>query len=245
MTKTATQEPDPIAVAIKGFAERVQTKYAAGVSLEEAFAHEERERLEKQKADRIAQAMAHVPEQFRSEIPLHPIVSEWLEEFCHGGLSDSARHSLGLFGRPGCGKTHTVWEIVKKAISIGAYDYRSYTASALFRELQPRDRDQSPPRDTLDDLTTTDLLIVDDLGAHRMTDWREETLFEIIDGRYRNRRPTVFTSNVPAKKISLPRAEGGAGLGDRIASRLAGTCRVVAFPPIDHRTGIDYSEGGQ
>ena len=45
--------------------------------------------------------------------------------------------------------------------------------------------------------------MLDDLGAERLTDWVEETMSLIVNTRYNERRPTIFTSNyedIPAKK---------------------------------------------
>jgi DNA replication protein DnaC len=42
-----------------------------------------------------------------------------------------------------------------------------------------------------------DLLILDDLGAEKLSDWTLEQLYRLIDARVRNRRRTVITTNLP------------------------------------------------
>jgi primosomal protein DnaI len=53
-----------------------------------------------------------------------------------------------------------------------------------------------------------DFLIIDDIGSTGLREWREEVLFEIINFRYENMKPTVFTSNFTIsefKKLYHPR----------------------------------------
>lgn len=48
----------------------------------------------------------------------------------------------------------------------------------------------------LHEFADDDLLVIDDIGSSGYTDWREEIMMELIDFRYRNSKPTVFTSNL-------------------------------------------------
>lgn len=70
------------------------------------------------------------------------------------------------------------------------------------------------------------LLVLDDLGAHRSTEWAEERLFALIDWRYREGQPLIITSNVPPKELA-----------PRVRSRLSDTavCEVVLFAGPDRR----------
>ena len=45
------------------------------------------------------------------------------------------------------------------------------------------------------------LLVLDDFGAHKATEWAGETLYRIIDDRYENNAPTIITANVPLDAI--------------------------------------------
>ncbi len=51
-------------------------------------------------------------------------------------------------------------------------------------------------RDQLKNLTDDHFLIIDDLGSSGYTDWRRDTIFDLIDIRYESTLPTVFTSNL-------------------------------------------------
>lgn len=59
---------------------------------------------------------------------------------------------------------------------------------------------------------TTDLLILDDLGTENTTPWAREKLFQIVNHRYMERLPTVFTTNVDLDSLD-----------GRIRSRLCDT----------------------
>lgn len=58
-----------------------------------------------------------------------------------------------------------------------------------------------------------DLVVLDDIGAERVTEWVEERLYAIIDVRYRMQRATILTSNLKEKELED-------SLGERIVSRI-------------------------
>lgn len=73
-----------------------------------------------------------------------------------------------------------------------------------------------------------DLLVLDDLGVEKTSDWSFQTLYLIIDSRYRSQKSTIITSN-----LDLPAIRNK--LTDRIASRIAGMCGVVKLSGSDRR----------
>lgn len=70
-------------------------------------------------------------------------------------------------------------------------------------------------------LRTADLLIIDDLGVEKATEWVQATLYSIIDYRY-GRKDTVFTSNLTGKEMA-------ARLGSALASRICGSREAVVI----------------
>lgn len=68
--------------------------------------------------------------------------------------------------------------------------------------------------------TRHELLVLDDVGAHKPTEWSEETLFRVVDGRYREAKSTIYTSNFSLEDL-LPR------VGERVVDRIAEVSRVV------------------
>jgi hypothetical protein len=77
------------------------------------------------------------------------------------------------------------------------------------------------------------LLILDDLGTEKLTDWAAEKLDTLIDHRYIKGLPLVVTTNVPAAQLS-PR------IASRLQDRRLG--RVVTLSGPDYR--ISGTEGG-
>lgn len=67
-----------------------------------------------------------------------------------------------------------------------------------------------------------DLLVIDDLGAMRNTEWQIQIVYEIIDARYASEKPTIVTSNMTFKEI-------GEVFHERIRSRLEARENKVIF----------------
>lgn len=72
------------------------------------------------------------------------------------------------------------------------------------------------------------LLVLDDLGAQRITEWGEERLYVLLNRRYDDLLPLVVTSNLAPDRL-------GDAVGERIASRIMGMCAKVHVEGPDHR----------
>ncbi|SQB14156.1 phage DNA replication protein (predicted replicative helicase loader) [Enterocloster clostridioformis] len=66
-----------------------------------------------------------------------------------------------------------------------------------------------------------DLLIIDDLGVERSTDYAMEQMFFVIDSRYHSRRPMIITTNLKLSELKKPPALAHARIYDRILERCA------------------------
>lgn len=64
-----------------------------------------------------------------------------------------------------------------------------------------------------------DLLIIDDLGVERSTDYVMEQMFFVIDSRYRSRRPMIITTNLKLSELKNPPDLAHARIYDRILER--------------------------
>lgn len=129
---------------------------------------------------------------------------------------DYRRENVYLWSSgPGTGKSHLAVVAARRWIEAGVKG-RVVKPNEIFAELRAcfdddaRERD----RDVLARLVDLPVLVVDDLGVSKDTEWNLAILYELLDGRYW-RRPAglVVTSN-----LSL--AQVGARWGERIASRL-------------------------
>jgi len=72
------------------------------------------------------------------------------------------------------------------------------------------------------------ILIVDDLGAEKFTDWSIENLYRLVNYRYENMLTTVFISNLSLKELSQR-------VGDRIVSRIIEMCHLFKVEGKDRR----------
>ena len=70
-----------------------------------------------------------------------------------------------------------------------------------------------------------DLLIIDDLGVERSTEYAMEQMFFIIDSRYRSRRPMIVTTNLTLDSLQNPLDTAHA----RIYDRLLEMCAPILF----------------
>ena len=73
----------------------------------------------------------------------------------------------------------------------------------------------------LDSLRDYDLLIIDDLGAERNTEYALEQMFSIIDSRYRCNKPLIVTTNLMLDELKHPPDLAHARIYDRILERCA------------------------
>lgn len=78
------------------------------------------------------------------------------------------------------------------------------------------------------DVSRCPLLIIDDLGAAKASEWVEEVTYRLINRRYNHMLPTLITTNLAIKDLR-------AHLGDRVTSRLAQMTTRVEFEPVDRR----------
>ena len=64
------------------------------------------------------------------------------------------------------------------------------------------------------------MLIIDDLGMESQTKWVNDTVYDIINYRYNDKKKTIYTSNVSLKDMDYD---------DRIVSRIAGDTMQIAW----------------
>ena len=144
-----------------------------------------------------------------------------------------AGKGLWLMGDTGTGKT-TLAMLVSKAALAEGHAVAIYSLPKLLARIR-RTYDAAPGQDSylalFEQLTSVDLLHIDDLGAEKRSDWVLEQLYAIVDERYAANRSIVVTTN-------LKLAELEEQIGERTVSRLVEMCETLVLYGEDQRYRI-------
>lgn len=174
----------------------------------------------------ISNFEARVPRRYATARP-DAIATAWATA---ATASPDETRSLLVVGPTGTGKTHYAYSVLRALAEVGGTTkWAAYTAADLYARLRPRTgRDSEAEFETIADAT---VLFVDDLGAAKLTEWTEEVTYRLINHRYEECLPGLFTSNVPPAQLRDV-------LGERIASRLTEMCERVVLKGDDRRKGM-------
>lgn len=145
----------------------------------------------------------------------------------------------GLFfeGLPGVGKTHLAVAVLRHIVSARGAHALFYDTRDLLRIIRSTYDPVARTTETevLRPVMTCDLLVLDDLGAEKTTEWVEETLNLIVNTRYNERRTTVFTSNYEDRPDDTDPNALLCRIGFRMRSRLHEMCDFVDLDGADYR----------
>ena len=168
-------------------------------------------------------------------------VKNYVREF-----PNESRPGLLLIGEPGTGKTHLAVAALRKIIEKG-FECLFTDYQALLDRIRSgydpgsNSADKEAYRVALD----AEVLLLDDLGAHRVTDWVEDTVTSIVTSRCNNRKALIATTNLPdgdagsslMEKSALGKPEYRVTLSERIGprarSRLFEMCTVIRMPLVE------------
>lgn len=170
-------------------------------------------------------------------------------KFVEGYPLETAGTGLLLTGSIGVGKTHLAVGILQALVSErGAtglfYDYRD-----LLKQVQHSYNRQvsATELEILAPVFEAEVLVLDELGASKPTDWVWDTVAHILNTRYNDRRTTIITTNYanlpplggdPGTRASMREETLGDRIGERMRSRLQEMCVVVEMHGEDFRQKV-------
>ena len=184
--------------------------------------------------DRGQRSWDRIPAHYRDAVLDQPQVADWVRTLVQSALTSGSLvprvmtgPSLLLLGGTGTGKTHVAYAAIRALTASGVgCPWDAVTAADLYARLRPRHR--IDPEAEFEKYLKVGLLVLDDLGAAKGSEWNEEINYRLINHRYENELPTLITSNVPPKDLA-------GAMGERVASRLREMAKRVVLRGEDRR----------
>lgn len=184
--------------------------------------------LEARERDAMAELFAEWAEDFASKLPLRfrdctlesyvPDSPDRAEArlWCDGYLKcfDRSRPGVFITGPVGCGKTHLAVGVARELAKKGLRA-RFLNTQAYLEKLRTSYGGNVSCPDPRRISETCDVLVLDDIGVEKPSEWVREQLFSLIDGAYGNRLVVLATSNHDYAELGKPDV-----LGERTVSRL-------------------------
>jgi DNA replication protein DnaC len=157
-------------------------------------------------------------------------------------------------GPSGVGKTHLAVAALRQLMARG-HQVRFYDYRELLKEIQNSYNADDPSSESsvMRPVLDAEILLLDDIGAGKPSDWVMETVGHILNKRYNEKRVTLLTTNYldgadsPQAALQMPSGQPVASvrestltdrLGKRVRSRLYEMCRTVEIVSPDFRQEI-------
>lgn len=143
---------------------------------------------------------------------------------------------LCLIGPHGIGKTHLAVAALRAALARGCHGI-FYEVSDLLRLIRSTYNPVTKTAETeiLQPILTAQLLVLDDVGKEKTSEWVEETMTFIVNSRYNYRLTTIFTSNYEDNPDIEAIDSLRVRVGSRMYSRMHEMCDFVEFGGADYR----------
>lgn len=162
-----------------------------------------------------------LPESKEIFIQAAKAVKYWIEN-----IQQMQEQGIGLYiysNTKGSGKTRLVCSMANEMIEKHQKSVKFTTSLKILDEIKSTwgERGKNAENKLISDLTYADILIIDDFGAESVKDWIIEKFYGIINGRYVDKKTTIFTSNYPISRLKYD---------DRITNRILERSLEIPFP---------------
>ena len=144
---------------------------------------------------------------------------------------------LCLIGPPGIGKTHIAVSVLRAVVVEKGARGLFYDVRDLLRIIRSTYNPvvRTAEMDVLRPVMEAELLVLDDLGAEKPSEWVEETMNLIVNTRYNEGRPTIFTTNYEDSPDETQLDSLRVRVGFRMHSRLHEMCEFLEYDGGDFR----------
>ena len=165
---------------------------------------------------------------FNNDDRKNPKISDAMKNYVKN-FSDFKKEGKGLllYGNVGTGKTYLA-ACVANALIDADYCVKMSNFKELTSKIQGID---SNFQEVVDSLNRYTLLIIDDLGAERKSEYMQEMVWNVIDARYRSGLPMIITTNLTAEELKKPQDISYSRIYDRILER----CFPIEVPGVSRR----------
>ena len=152
----------------------------------------------------------------------------------------AVERGLLFTGTVGVGKTHLAVSILKGLFERG-FSCLFYEFGSLLKEIQDSYNSNTKTSElgVLAPVLNAEVLVLDELGASKPTDWVRDTMAHIINTRYNNKKATIFTTNYADERQNDREETLEDRIGVRLRSRLYEMCKTIEVKGPDHRRKFD------
>jgi DNA replication protein DnaC len=152
-------------------------------------------------------------------------------------IAETDGTGLIFIGPVGVGKTHLAVAILRELIERYSVRGLFYQFGALLKEIQNSYNpvSQNSELKVLEPVFDADILVLDELGASKPTDWVRDTMMQIINTRYNDKRLTIFTTNYSDVRVTEKSETLEDRVGAALRSRLYEMCTTVHIEGADYR----------
>lgn len=151
----------------------------------------------------------------------------------------AVEQGLLLMGPVGVGKTHLAVSVLKGLVERG-FTCMFYEFGGLLKEIQNSYNpiSQTSEYGVLLPILSSDILVLDEIGATKPTDWVRDTLAYIINSRYNEKKLTIFTTNYLDNPANQHEETLEDRIGVRLRSRLFEMAKTITIDGNDYRKSL-------
>ncbi len=163
----------------------------------------------------------------KSNPKLHAEISKYL-----GNWKAMKERGYGFYfwGNVGAGKTHAAIVLANELMEREMVEVLFLNMPEAITRVKKTFDSEIKTEDSrlFERMKEMELLVLDDVGVEKYSDWMADQMYQIIDHRWKNRKAMIFTSNLSMEDL-------GKYYKPQIASRISGCCKPIRFADQDRR----------